>query len=155
MNDDLRRRRFLGGTARPFRCDYGLTNLLRARLILNSLPSPPWGRGWLAAGALTSRGETGEGVKTVAPHSNLAPGIDVHADPLTPRLAVPPSPKGAREEELFVLSPYSWDTGHPIHHNLDSPGRRPPLQIATPIFSQLPTHMTAKTGCEKLIALPF
>jgi hypothetical protein len=45
MNEDLRRRRFLGGTARPFRCDYGLTNLLRARLILNSLPSPPWGRG--------------------------------------------------------------------------------------------------------------
>jgi len=26
------------------------------------LPSPPWGRGWTAAGVFTSRGGTGEGV---------------------------------------------------------------------------------------------
>src|SRR5208283_795499 len=31
----------------------------------NSRPSPPWGRGWLASGAVISRGETGEGVKNV------------------------------------------------------------------------------------------
>ena len=48
--------------------------------------------------------------------------------PSPPALRSPLSPKGAREEELFVLSPYSWDTGHPIHHNLDSPERRWPLQ---------------------------
>ena len=28
-------------------------------------PSPPWGRGWPAAGVFTSRGGTGEGVKPV------------------------------------------------------------------------------------------
>ena len=43
---DLRLRRFLGGTARPFGGDYGLTNRLRAQLILNSLPSPPWEFVW-------------------------------------------------------------------------------------------------------------
>jgi hypothetical protein len=26
------------------------------------MPSPPWGRGWLATGVLISRGESGEGV---------------------------------------------------------------------------------------------
>ncbi|MGO8786388.1 MAG: hypothetical protein ACLQVL_03260 [Terriglobia bacterium] len=31
----------------------------------NFLPSPLWGRGWLASGVLISRGETGEGVETV------------------------------------------------------------------------------------------
>ena len=30
-----------------------------------SQPSPPWGRGWPAAGVFISRGRTGEGVKTV------------------------------------------------------------------------------------------
>ncbi len=34
-------------------------------MFLNSLPSPPWGRGWLATGAFISRGGPGEGVKTV------------------------------------------------------------------------------------------
>ena len=29
---------------------------------VSCFPSPPWGRGWLAAGVVTSRGETGEGV---------------------------------------------------------------------------------------------
>ena len=29
---------------------------------MTSLPSPPWGRGWRAAGVVISRGETGEGV---------------------------------------------------------------------------------------------
>ena len=32
---------------------------------MNSPPSPPWGRGWRGTGAFISRGETGEGVKTV------------------------------------------------------------------------------------------
>jgi hypothetical protein len=36
----------------------------------NSHPSPLWGRGWLASGVLISRGETGEGVKTVTPAPN-------------------------------------------------------------------------------------
>jgi len=30
-----------------------------------SLPSPPWGRGWPATGVFISRGRTGEGVKLV------------------------------------------------------------------------------------------
>src|SRR5271157_6434103 len=34
-------------------------------VVLNLVPSPPWGRGWLATGAFTSRGETGEGVKAL------------------------------------------------------------------------------------------
>src|SRR5208282_6481536 len=29
-------------------------------------PSPPWGRGWTAAGVLTSRGGTGEGVRALS-----------------------------------------------------------------------------------------
>ncbi|MGO8788363.1 MAG: hypothetical protein ACLQVL_13410 [Terriglobia bacterium] len=32
----------------------------------NSLPSPLWGRGWLASGVLISRGGPGEGVETVS-----------------------------------------------------------------------------------------
>jgi hypothetical protein len=32
--------------------------------VLEFQPSPPWGRGWLATGAFSSRGETGEGVQT-------------------------------------------------------------------------------------------
>ncbi len=32
---------------------------LKLRILI---PSPPWGRGWLATGAFISRGETGEGV---------------------------------------------------------------------------------------------
>jgi len=34
-------------------------------LVLDLQPSPPWGRGWTATGAFTSRGGPGEGVKTV------------------------------------------------------------------------------------------
>ena len=34
----------------------------RGGVDLNLLPSPPWGRGWTAAGVFTSRGGTGEGV---------------------------------------------------------------------------------------------
>jgi hypothetical protein len=38
----------------------------------NFRPSPLWGRGWLATGVLISRGETGEGVRTVRPGWILA-----------------------------------------------------------------------------------
>jgi len=38
---------------------------MRTVLILNLQPSPPWGRGWTATGAFSSRRGTGEGVKTV------------------------------------------------------------------------------------------
>ena len=31
---------------------------------LNLYPSPLWGRGWTATGAVISRGGTGEGIKT-------------------------------------------------------------------------------------------
>jgi hypothetical protein len=44
---------------------------LHAEVDMNLYPSPPWGRGWPATGAFTSRGGTGEGVKTGAAHSNL------------------------------------------------------------------------------------
>jgi len=37
-----------------------------ARKSKGLLPSPPWGRGWIATGAFTSRGETGEGVTDFA-----------------------------------------------------------------------------------------
>ena len=74
------------------------------------LPSPLWGRGWLATGAFISRGETGEGVKTVAHDTNLTWGVHLGADPLTPttrkswgplRLAVPPLPQGGEGKEIL------------------------------------------------------
>jgi hypothetical protein len=48
------------------------------------LPSPPWGRGWTAAGAFSSRGGPGEGVKAVPPCADLAQRVHVSAHPLTP-----------------------------------------------------------------------
>ena len=36
--------------------------ICRALYLRIPLPSPPWGRGWIASGAFISRGETGEGV---------------------------------------------------------------------------------------------
>src|SRR5271157_899668 len=53
-------------------------------VVLNLLPSPPWGRGWLATGVLISRGETGEGVKTVAHVANLTQGVQLGIDALAP-----------------------------------------------------------------------
>ena len=38
----------------------------------NSQPSPPWGRGWIASGALISRCETGEGVHNRASYPNAS-----------------------------------------------------------------------------------
>jgi hypothetical protein len=36
-------------------------------------PSPPWGRGWTAAGVFFSRGGPGEGVETFGAPSDLRP----------------------------------------------------------------------------------
>jgi hypothetical protein len=36
-----------------------------ASLSRKSLPSPPWGRGWPAAGAFTSRSGPGEGIRII------------------------------------------------------------------------------------------
>jgi len=49
----------------PQRGEGGVLELKRG-MHLNLHPSPPWGRGWLATGVFISRGETGEGVKTVS-----------------------------------------------------------------------------------------
>ena len=74
---------------------------------LSLFPSPLWGRGWTATGVFTSRGGTGEGVKTVVSHSTLNPCTHhLGTDPLTPRLAVPPLPQrgeGRRIISLVVL----------------------------------------------------
>jgi len=41
---------------------------------LRDLPSPPWGRGWTAAGVLFSRGGPGEGVVGLRPFAvHIAP----------------------------------------------------------------------------------
>gem|GEM_PF-3555086 len=42
-------------------------------------PSPPWGRGRTAAGAFSSRGGPGEGVKAVSSHADLTQCIHVSA----------------------------------------------------------------------------
>ena len=44
------------------------------------LPSPPWGRGWRATGAVISRGETGEGVS----HREYRGDHESHATPPDP-----------------------------------------------------------------------
>jgi len=74
---------------------------LPASIDLNLQPSPPWGRGWPATGAFSSRGGTGEGVKTVAHNPALTPCDHVGADPLTHRLAVPPLPQGGEGRRIF------------------------------------------------------
>ena len=71
-------------------------------MFLKLLPSPPWGRGWRATGVITSRGETGEGVKTVAPNSNLTQCILV-LTPSPTALRSPLSPKGAREDKFLFF----------------------------------------------------
>ena len=48
-------------------------------------PSPPWGRGWVAAGVFFSRGGPGEGVKAVPSHANLTQCI--HVSPTSTLLA--------------------------------------------------------------------
>ena len=65
------------------------------------LPSPPWGRGWLASGAFISRGETGEGVKVLATKSNVIK-CNLVLTPSPTALRSPLSPKGAREKQ-FIL----------------------------------------------------
>jgi hypothetical protein len=77
-----------------------IAGLLTGRHV-NFYPSPPWGRGWLANGAFISRGETGEGVKIVAPDMNLTLGVRLGTTPSPTALRSPLSPKGAREEEFF------------------------------------------------------
>ena len=74
---------------------WGLSSIgRRRRTVLNSSPSPPWGRGWLATGASFSRGETGEGVQTVGSHLPFPSCLHAPTHPLTHRLAVPPLPQG-------------------------------------------------------------
>jgi hypothetical protein len=53
----------------------------------------PLGERVLATGACISRGESGEGVKTVGPGANLTLGNPFGVNLLTPRLAVPPRPQ--------------------------------------------------------------
>ena len=46
--------------------------ICRALYLRIPLPSPPWGRGWIAPGAFISRGETGEGVLIRASYPNAS-----------------------------------------------------------------------------------
>ena len=46
--------------------------ICRAHYLRIPLPSPPWGRGWIASGAFISRCETGEGVHARASYPNAS-----------------------------------------------------------------------------------
>jgi hypothetical protein len=82
---------------------------------LKLVPSPPWGRGWLATGALTSRGETGEGVRTVTAGAKLPLRIQLGTNPLTHRLAVPPLPQGGEGSRFQSTSARTRLDGTHLH----------------------------------------
>jgi len=81
--------------------DRGWIGLLRRRP--SYFPRPLGGEGGPppAFSSVRQPTEPGEGVKTVAPHANLTPCIQVSADPLTHRLAVPPLPQGGEGRSSF------------------------------------------------------
>ncbi len=78
---------------------------------MNLHPSPPWGRGWTATGAFTSRGGPGEGVKTLdfrqalletyAVNDRMNQVLLEHLDPRAWR-AKPPGGKGRTIAAIFA-----------------------------------------------------
>ena len=61
----------------------------RAHYLRIPLPSPPWGRGWIASGAFISRGETGEGVRSRASY-RTPPVADHTASKIFPQMVPAP-----------------------------------------------------------------
>ena len=71
--------------------------------IYNPLPLGGEGGPQPALSPVRQPTEPGEGVKTGAPHSNVTPCIQVGADPLTHRLAVPPLPQGGEGRRILCF----------------------------------------------------